>query len=177
MATGVVSLQAPPKVKVKAHKDATFSVKLTLKGSKLPGNYINSGSMGASGDALTLNEYDGYLMLDDGRQVTWSVDLATSGASAFFYTEYATNTGNPVLYICAEQVGLTGTDMLAIPVDVTVIAEDVFYEGPGDEMAGLTVTPPSERYYAIPQDIPAKSDGTMTVYDFGPWPGNSSELA
>jgi len=316
-ATGAVSVQAPPKVKVKAGKDATFPVKLTIKGAMLRGNYMNSGSMGADPSGLTTNEYDGYLILDDGmhpihmawhvlprqaanvvgrsllnfdggvdvidltnngvgtaqndaysllavspnqpeggrgeqsptpdiravgvntfpvpagfcsgqdsfiwafavntwerqehlvpvshqvwldtnqdgvsdyvvlnrdvtfsglsdgRQLTWAQNLATGAASAFFFAEHATNTGNTVLLICGEQVGLTGTDMLATNVDMFVIAQDWYYGGPGDMVDGLTVTPLGEQHFGIPGDIAGKSTGSMTVVDFGPFPGNSPEL-
>jgi len=317
-ARGAVSVRAPSKVKVKAGKDATFPVKLTVKGAMLEGNFMNSGSGGADPGALTNNEYDGYLFLDDGmhpihlawhvlprqaanvvgrsllnfkdgvdvvhltntqvgtaqndaysllavspdqaeggpgeqspnpdiravgintfpvpagfcsgqpsflwafaintwerqehlvpvshnvyldtnqdgtddflvfnfdlsfsssisdgRQVTWAQDLTTGDASAFFFTEHSMNTGNTVLLICAEQVGLTGTDMLATNVDMDVEAWDWYYGGPGDWVTGLTVTPLGEQYYGIPEDIPGKMEGSMTVVDFGPWLGNSPEL-
>ena len=53
--------------------------------------------------------------LGDGRQLTWAQNLTTGSTTAFFYTEHSTNTGNTALYICAEQVGLTGTDLLDRP--------------------------------------------------------------
>lgn len=318
VANGAVSVQAPKKVKVKAGKDATFPVKLTIDGALLRGNFMNSGSVGSDPSGLTTNEYDGYLVLDDGsqpihlpwhvlprkaanvvgrprltfeegvdvvdltnngvgtaqndaysllaisddlpegglgeqsptpdiravgintfpvragfcsaepsfvwafavntwerqqhllpvshqilldtnqdgetdyivlnrdlsglgtisdgRQVTWAVNLATNTASAFFFAEHAMNTGNTVHFICGEQVGLTGTDMLATNVDMAVFAQDFYYGGPGDLVEGLTVTPLGERYFGIPEDIPGKSEGTMTVVDFGPFTGNTAEL-
>jgi minor extracellular serine protease Vpr len=316
-ATGAVSIHTPPKVKVKAGQDATFPVKLTIKGELLRGNYMNSGSQGANPATLTTNEYDGYLILDDGanpihlawqvlprkaarvtgrthltfqdgmdvvhlnnigvgaaqndayswlawsddlprggrgeqsptpdirgvgvntfpvpagycsgqdsfvwafavntwerqshllpvshqiwldtdqddvfdyvvlnrdasfnsltdgRQFSWVLDIGMNSAGAFFYAEHATNTGNTVLYICGEQVGLTGTDMLATNVNAYVVAQDFYFGGPGDLVSGLTITPLGERYYGIPEDLPGKSVGVMTVYDFGPFPGNSPEL-
>jgi subtilisin family serine protease len=317
VANGAVSVQAPPKVKVKAGNDAKFTVKLTINGSMLRGNYMNSGSAGADPYGLTLNEYDGYLYLDDGshpihmawqvlprkaanvtgrsvlafdggvdvidltntgvgtaqndaysllaisdddpegamgqqsptpdiravgintipvpaffcsaeesfiwtfavntwerqqhllpvshqiwldtdqdgssdyvvlnrdltfsgvgdgRQVTWAFNLATGSTSAFFFAEHSTNTGNTVLYICGEQIGLTGTDMLATNVDMFVISQDWYFGGPGDLVKGLTVTPLGEQYYGVPTDIPGKGYGSMTVVDFGPFPGNTPEL-
>ena len=66
-ANGAVSVSVPNgKLKVKAGQDATFTVKMTIKGALLRGHYMNSGSMGANPDMLTINEYDGYLILDDG---------------------------------------------------------------------------------------------------------------
>ncbi len=316
-ANGAVSIHTPSKVKVKAGEDAIFAVKLTIKGNLLWTNYMNSGSQGANPAALTINEYDGYLILDDGanpihlawhvlprkassvvgrqvltfqngvdvvslnnigvgtaqndayaliavspdlpeggrgeqsptpdihgvgvntfpvpagycsaqdsfiwafaintwerqshvlpvshqvwldinqdgledyvvlnrdftfsgasdgRQLTWALDLGTGAASAYFYAEHATNTGNTMLYICGEQVGLTGTDMLATNVDAYVVAQDFYFGGPGDLVDGLTITPLGERYYGIPEDIPGKSVGSLTVYDFGLFPGNSPEF-
>jgi hypothetical protein len=318
VATRAVVMHAPPKVKVKAGKDATFPVKLTIYGAMLRGNFMNSGSMGANPSGLTTNEYDGYLVLDDGanpihlawhvlprqaanvvgrsglnfdggtdiidltnngvgtaqndaysllavspnmpegdrgeqtpmpdiravgintfpvpagfcsgvdsfiwafaintwerqehlvpvvhnvaldtdqdgtfdyvvynfdlslsgslsdgRQVTWAEDLGTGAASAFFFAEHSMNTGNTVLWICGEQIGLTGTDMLATNVDMELYTQDWYYGGPGDFVGGLTVTPLGEQYYGIPTDIAGKTDGSMTVVDFGPFPGNSPEL-
>jgi subtilisin family serine protease len=317
-ASGAVEVHAPPKVKVKAGKDATFTVKLTIHGALLPGNAMNSGSNGANPAALTFNEFDGYLVLDDGehpihmawhvlprksantvgrtnltfdggldfvdltnngvgmaqndaysllayspnmpeggageqsptpdiravgvntfpvpaffcsaqesfiwafaintwepqqhllpvshqvwldtnqdgasdyvilnrdlsgptsisdgRQVTWVLDLGTGGLSAFFFTEHATNTGNTVFYICGEQIGLTGTDMLNTNVDMFVIAQDFYYGGPGDLVDGITVTPLGERYFGIPSDIAPGSVGELIVVDFGLFPGNTDEL-
>jgi hypothetical protein len=57
-----------------------------------------------------------------------------------------------------------------------VVAQDFYYGGPGDLIDGLTVTPLGEQYVGLPDDIPGKSEGTMTVWDFGPFPGNTPEL-
>lgn len=316
-ASGAVAVSAPSKVTVKAGKDATFTVRLTIQGALLPGNFMNSGSSGASPGGLNLNEFDGYLTLDDGsepihvawhvlprasaelkarpnlvfrdgidtvtlqntgvgtaqndayaligvsddqaegerggqspmpdiravgvntfpvpadfcseqasfvwvfavntwesqthllpvshqiwldvdqdgtddyvvlnrdltftgtgdgRQVTWALDLATGDLSAFFFAEHATNTGNTVLLICGEQIGLTGTDMLTTNVDVDVRTQDFYFGGQGDAVEGMTITPLGERYLGIPNDVAGKSTGLMTVLDFGPFPGNSDEL-
>jgi len=74
--TGAVSVSAPQKVTVQAGSDATFPVKMTIRGAMLRGNYMNSGNMGANPAALTINEYDGYLVLDDGSHpihLAWQV--------------------------------------------------------------------------------------------------------
>jgi hypothetical protein len=130
-------------------------------------------------DYVVLNrDLSGLITIDDGRQVTWAYDLATGSASAFFFAEHSMNTGNTVLYICAEQVGLTGTDMLATNVDMDVVAQDFYYGGPGDLVGGLTVTPLGERYFAVPNDLPGITydPAGLAVYDFGQFPGNSPEL-
>jgi subtilisin family serine protease len=317
-ASGAVAISVGSgKVKIKAGKDATFNVKMTIKGELLSGNAMNSGSEGANPDTLTANEYDGYLTLDDGekpihlawhvlprktanvigrqvlklksgsdtialtnngvgtaqndtysliaispdmpegglgqqspapdiravgintfpvpagfcsaeasflwafavntwerqehlapvshqiwldtdqdsnpdfvvlnldisfnnltdgRQLTWVYNLSTNTTSAFFFAEHATNTGNTVMLICGEQVGLSGSDMLATNVGATVISQDIYFGGPGDVVSGLTITPLGERYFGIPEDVAGKSTGSLNVIDFGVLPGNSAEL-
>jgi hypothetical protein len=116
--------------------------------------------------------------LSDGRQVTWAEDLTTGDASAFFFVENASNTGNTVLIICAEQIGMTSADLLATNVNMSVEAQDQFHGGPGDSVDGLTVTPLGEQYFGQPADVPGKSNdpGALEIFDFGPFPGNSPEL-
>jgi hypothetical protein len=58
---------------------------------------------------------------------------------------------------------------------MAVFAQDFYYGGPGDLIDGLTVTPLGEQYFGITTDIPGKSVGTMTVVDFGLFPGNTPE--
>lgn len=75
-ATGAVEIEAPKQVFVKAGKDATFTVKMTIHGELLYGNYMNSGNMGANPSGLDTNEFDGYLTLDDGKHpihMAWHV--------------------------------------------------------------------------------------------------------
>jgi subtilisin family serine protease len=77
-ASGAVSVSAPSSVTVMPGRgrDTTFEIKLTIDGSKLPANAMNSGSTAGTGAALTLNEYDGYLVLDDGSDslnIPWHV--------------------------------------------------------------------------------------------------------
>ena len=86
------------------------------------------------------------------------------------------NTGNTALIVCGEQVGLGVGDILATNVDVSVEAFDFYYGGPGDFVDGLTVTPLGEQYFGATSDIPGNALGDLSVYDFGPFPGNSQEL-
>ena len=115
--------------------------------------------------------------LGDGRQVTWAQELVPPfAASALFFAEHSMNTGNTVLIICAEQIGLTSADLLSTNVDMSVFTEDFYNGGPGDFVGGLTVTPFGEQFVGFPSDIPGKSKGQMDVIDFGPFPGNTQEL-
>ncbi len=55
-------------------------------------------------DYVVLNrDASGLGTISDGRQLSWVLDLNTGAASAFFYAEHSTNTGNTVLYLCGEQ--------------------------------------------------------------------------
>jgi subtilisin family serine protease len=137
--------------------------------------WLDTDQDGAS-DYVVLNRDLTFSGIGDGRQVTWAFNLSTGATSAFFFAEHATNTGNTVMLICGEQVGLTGTDMLATNVDAFVVAQDWYYGGPGDFVGDLTITPLGERYFGIPSDIPASGAATTTVLDFGPFPGNTDEL-
>ncbi len=314
---GAVAVKAPKSIKVGAGQDATFTVKMTIKGALLRGNFMNSGSQGANPAALTTNEYDGYLVLDDGtqpihmawhvlprqasnvvgrqvlnfedgedtinltnngvgtaqndaysllavspnmpeggigaqspmpdiravgittipvpagfcsgsdsflwvfavntwerqehllpvsvsieldtnqdgavdyvvlnrdasgagtitdgRQLAWVFNVGAGTLGAFFFAEHSTNTGNTALIVCGEQIGMNANNFFQ-NVDMDVYADDFYYGGPGDAVLGLTVAPLGEQYFGIPDDIAGKSEGSMTVLDFGPLPGNSPEL-
>jgi hypothetical protein len=129
-------------------------------------------------DFVVLNrDLSGLVTIGDGRQLAWVLNLATGAASAIFYAEHSTNTGNTVLLICGEQIGMNAANMLSTRVDMAVVAQDFYFGGPGDEIDGLTVTPLGERFYGVPNDVPGKSGNAagLAVYDFGPFPGNTPE--
>lgn len=130
-------------------------------------------------DYVVLNrDFSGLNTISDGRQLAYAVDLAHNTASAFFFAEHSMNTGNTVLYICGEQVGLTGTDMQTTHVDMAVYAQDFYYGGPGDLVEGLTVTPLGERFVGAPSDVAGNTDDpeALAIYDFGAFAGNTPEL-
>lgn len=68
--SGAVSVPTvfPGKVRLGAKEDRVVSVSMTIRGDLLPDNFMNSGAEGANGTALTLNEFDGYFIIDDGVQ-------------------------------------------------------------------------------------------------------------
>ena len=129
-------------------------------------------------DWAVLNRDVSFTGISDGRQLTWALNLETGDATAFFFAEHSMNTGNTVLLICAEQIGLTAADMLTTNVDVDVVAQDFYHGGPGDTVEDLTVTPLGEQFLGLPEDVPGNTndpDG-LEVIDFGPFPGNTPEL-
>jgi hypothetical protein len=105
-------------------------------------------------------------------------NLTTGNTSAFFFAEHSTNTGNTVLLVCGEQIGMNAANLLATNVDMDVIAQDFYFGGPGDLVEGLTITPLGERFYGVPSDVPGQTSNPagLAVYDFGAFPGNSPEL-
>ncbi len=127
-------------------------------------------------DYVVLNrDASGLNTITDGRQFTWVLNLATNAVSAFF-AEHSTNTGNTVLYICGEQIGMNAANLL-IRRSTWRVAQDFYYGGPGDIVTGLTVTPLGERFYGVPSDVPGNSSNPtgLQVYDFGLLPGDSPE--
>lgn len=130
-------------------------------------------------DFVILNrDASGLGTITDGRQLTWALNLSTGSASAFFFAEHSTNTGNTVLTICGEQIGMNASALLARQVNMDVIAQDFYFGGPGDIVEDLTVTPLGERFYGEPSDIAPNSynPSGLLVYDFGLFPGNTPEL-
>jgi len=130
-------------------------------------------------DYVVLNrDASGLSTISDGRQLSWVLNLATGAASAFFFAEHTTNTGNTILYICGEQIGMTAANLLGTRVNMDVIAQDFYFGGPGDIVAGLTVTPLGERFYGVANDIAGNTydPGGLAIYDFSPFPGNTPEL-
>ncbi len=130
-------------------------------------------------DYVVLNrDASGLSTISDGRQLAWVVNLANNSATAFFYAEHSMNTGNTVLYICAEQIDMTPADMLATKVNMSVVAQDFYYGGPGDFVEGLTVTPLGEQHYGVPADVAGNTydPAGLAVYDYGLWSGNTPEL-
>ncbi len=129
-------------------------------------------------DYLVLNRDVTLNNVTDGRQLSYVVDLASGEAGAFFFAEHATNTGNTMLLVCAEQLGLSGADILATNVNIdAVLATDFYFGGPGDVIPGpITVTPLGERFLGVTTDVAAGDTGTLEILDFGSFPGNSPEL-
>jgi hypothetical protein len=130
-------------------------------------------------DFVVLNRDFSFSGASDGRQLTWALNLATGGATAFWFAEHATNTGNTALYICGEQIGLSDADFFKGVNITSIFAQDFYFGGPGDEVVfpnTLTVAPLGEQFFGVPSDIPGNSAGTLAVFDFGPLPGNTPEL-
>lgn len=63
-----VSTNFPGKLQVQAGEDRFISVVMTIFGELLLGNHMNSGRNGDNGTALTINEFDGYLLFIEDKE-------------------------------------------------------------------------------------------------------------
>ncbi|MGI8999315.1 MAG: S8 family serine peptidase [Candidatus Limnocylindria bacterium] len=122
--------------------------------------------------------------LTDGRNAVVAQSIADpEDSSIFFFTDHATNSGNTVLTICAEQIGLTGADF-GTPLSADLLAVDVYFTGRvTDVITDIEFAPLGERYFPVigddgfgAGDVPAGGSATLNVLDFGPDDTNPSEL-
>jgi len=119
-------------------------------------------------DYVILNrDFSGLNTITDGRQLTWALRLSNGSANAFFYAEHATNTGNTVLRVCAEQLGMTGADYGVNQVAAQLETQDFYFGGPGDLLPYVNITPGNEQYVASYGDIAPLKKSAITVYDLG----------
>ncbi|MBA2317137.1 MAG: S8 family serine peptidase [Euzebyales bacterium] len=104
----------------------------------------------------------------DGRNVVVGLDLNTGAGSIFFFTDHPMNSGNTVLTVCGEQIGLSDADLGSAEVSIDVLAVDSYYQGVvTDTMDDLPWTPGAERYTGEDLDVPADSTATLTATDAG----------
>lgn len=103
-----------------------------------------------------------------GQNIVYALNLATGKASAFFYTDQGSNTGNFVFNICGDQIGMPNQSYFNTPVGISVYAFDNYFTGNlTDSIEGLTAAPMGERYYGMVNDVAPGTTETMTVYDLG----------
>jgi hypothetical protein len=132
--SGAVEVEAPKQVFVKAGKDATFTVKMTIHGELLYGNYMNSGSMGASPAGLDTNEFDGYLSLDDGKtqpiHMAWHV-LPRQAAETIVRPSFLKfdKSGMGMLNVVNRGVGVSQIDSYSL----LALSDDLPTGGPGEQ--------------------------------------------
>ncbi len=139
--------------------------------------YLDTNRDGVDDYVVLNRDASGLGTVSDGRQLAWVVNIATRSATAFFFAEHSTNTGNTVLLICGEQIGMNASNLLATNVNMAVLAQDFYFGGPSDFIGNLTVTPLGERFYGLPNDVAGGTSDPagLAVYDFGLFPGNSPE--
>jgi subtilisin family serine protease len=113
--------------------------------------------------------------ISDGRNLTWVVDLSTGIATAFFFTDHETNSGNTVLLFCGDQIGMDATDFFT-PIDITAGVRDWYNSGHlTDQLTGITIAPLGEQFLGVfdAGGVGATTLGPgdkdkLTVLDYGP---------
>jgi hypothetical protein len=83
------------------------------------------------------------------------------------------------LLVCGEQIGMNAEDA-GDPIDVTAVATDVYFGGPGDEIDGITIAPFGERFTGVFGDgsvgtgvVPARGRETLEYVDGGEGPNTT----
>lgn len=132
-ANGAVSVSTPATVRMPPGlgRTTTFDVSITIDGSLLRGNSMNSGGNGANGDVLTLDEYDGYITLNAGDDrpisIPWHVlprkAAEVSAASDTFAA------GGDTIGLTNNGVGTAQNDAYAL----VAIDENLPEGGPGEQ--------------------------------------------
>lgn len=131
-------------------------------------------------DFAVFNADLSFTSLTDGRNVTFVQNLATSSASAFFFTDHITNSGNTVLLFCGDQIGQNAANFGA-PMDVSVSAFDIYFTGlRTDSISGITISPLGEQYLGVfdnggvgASTIAPKSSDRLSIVDFGATTNNT----
>ena len=94
--------------------------------------------------------------------------MPSGTATAYFFAEHATNTGNTVLRVCAEQLGMTAADYGTNQMDVVALAQDFYFGGGNDELAPVTITPGDNHFgVTYPSVIDPGKKATMSVLNIG----------
>lgn len=133
-------------------------------------------------DYIVLNRDLSFDNITDGQQVSWVFDVDTGSVGAFFFAEHATNTGNTVLVICGEQIGLTSADLATTRLSISVDATDFYFGGPGDSVGPFTIVPGGDQYVMSDGaggpagDIPGRSTARAFIESFPLLPGTTPEL-
>ena len=118
--------------------------------------------------------------LTDGRNVTFVYDAATRGSTAFFYTDHQMRSGNTVMLICGEQIGMNA-DNFYDPMDINVYAFDNFFQGVfTDGIEGITISPLGEQYLGVfdiggvgATTLAPKASDKLRMLDFGQTTNNT----
>jgi hypothetical protein len=122
--------------------------------------------------------------LTDGRNVVIAQEIESGDETIFFFTDHATNSGNTVLIICGEQIGLTADDIGTTQLSADLLAVDIYFQGRvTDVITDLEFIPFGERYFPVfgadgfgSGDVPAGGSETVTILDFGEVGTNPNEL-
>ena len=83
--------------------------------------------------------------LADGRNFAFAQKIATGATTAFWPTIHPTNSGNSVLTVCGEQIGIDADDV-GNEVDVLVLAADWYNSGAVTDFVETSIIVGGDRY-------------------------------
>jgi hypothetical protein len=118
--------------------------------------------------------------LTDGRNVTFVYDAATGDSTAFFYTDHQMKSGNTVMLICGEQIGMNAENFLD-PMDINVYAFENYFQGIfTDGIEGITISSLGEQYLGLFETggpgaitLEPKASDKLRMLDFGQTTNNT----
>lgn len=85
----------------------------------------------------------------DGRNMTYVRNVEAGRVSAYFYTDHQMKSGNTVMFICGEQIGMNAENFFD-PMNISVQAVDNYFTGEvTDAIDGITISPLGEQYLAL----------------------------
>jgi subtilisin family serine protease len=85
----------------------------------------------------------------DGRNLTYVLNLTTGTLGAFFYTDHDMKSGNTVMLICGEQIGMNAQNFFD-PMDIVALAVDNYFTGAvTDFFDDITISPLGEQYVGL----------------------------
>ena len=166
--SGAVEIEAPKQVFVKAGKDATFNVKLTIHGEMLYGNYMNSGSLGADASTLDINEFDGYLVLDDGKHpihMAWHV-LPRQAAETIVRPGLKFDpSGVAMLNVVNRGVGTAQIDAYSL----LGVSDNLPTGGPGSQMPVPDLRAVGVQTYPVPAGFCSAEPSFLWAFAINSW--------
>jgi subtilisin family serine protease len=118
--------------------------------------------------------------LSDGRSAVFVYDVATGDAVAYFYTDHQMKSGNTVMSICGEQIGMNA-DNFFDPMDINVYAFDNYFQSVyTDGIEGMTISPLGEQYRGLFENgeagstaLEPKTSDKLRLLDFGATTNNT----
>jgi hypothetical protein len=123
--------------------------------------------------AIFNQDVSGINSLSDGRNLVFALNIATGKSTAFFGTDHRTNSANTVLYVCAEQLGLSLADV-GRPFDVHGFAVDYYTSGTVRDTVEFGAVFGVERYLGVVNGnqagggtIGSGASAPFFVFDFG----------
>jgi len=136
---------------------------------------------GTADYAIYDRDQSGLSALTDGRVLTYAQNLTTGDETAVFAVDHHTNSANTVLYVCAEQLGLSLANV-GDTFDAAGFAIDYYTSGTTRDTVEFSGVLGGERYLGVVDatgvgggSIDAGDAVPFFVHDFGPSGASADE--